>query len=77
IAPPRETRASNFWGRPFKVIHADEFARDQLAQIQDPAIRAVATRYGKSRIGSVDQISDCTDVVSYPAVYGKLRALYE
>ena len=59
------------------MIHADNIARDLVATIQDPVVRAIAERHGRALFGSVDQIADSTDVLSYPNVFARLRALYE
>ena len=77
LTPPRDTRATDYWGRPFKVIHAENIARDLVATIQDPVVRTIAERHGRALFGSVDQIADSTDVLSYPEVFARLRALYE
>lgn len=77
ITPPMEAKVSPFWDRPFQVIHADRFVAAIDASIADPSLRALLNRAGRARYGSLDQISDSTDVLSYPAVSARLRALYE
>lgn len=72
ITPPLETNRRFFFGRPFLVIFAERFVEAIAAAIRDPQMRAL-----KAPFGSVDQISDSTDVLSYPGVYRKMRGLYE
>lgn len=57
ITPPLAEELSNFHGRPFQVIHSDNFANAICAQIQDPAIQRLIKR---GLIGSIDQFSDST-----------------
>ncbi|MGH3145223.1 MAG: DUF4037 domain-containing protein [Rubrobacter sp.] len=71
ITTPIETRVSRYHDRPFLVIHADRFARAIEAAIEDPEVGVL-----RARFGSVDQFVDSTDVLSRPAVYGRLRAMY-
>jgi hypothetical protein len=51
--------ASNFYERPFPVIHAEQFARALLEQITDPEVKLIAAR---PLIGNVNQWSDNTDI---------------
>jgi hypothetical protein len=60
-----------FYGRPFIVLHADRFAEACLARVQDPWLRSLP------RIGSIDQWSDSTDVLSKPALLPRLAAAYD
>jgi Domain of unknown function (DUF4037) len=69
---PAETR--DFFGRPFKVIALHGFASALRARIEDEAVRRVAAR---RPIGSVDQFSDSTDLVSHKEWRATLRKLYE
>ncbi|MGH2559363.1 MAG: DUF4037 domain-containing protein [Thermomicrobiales bacterium] len=72
ITPPLDPTVRPFFGRPFQVLVAGRFAEAILATITDPAVRAIPDFYG-----AVDQLSDSTDLLSNPAVYPKLRPLYE
>lgn len=65
---------SQFFDRPFKVIHGDIFAKALVAQISDPAMKRVASR---PLIGSIDQLSDSTDVLAVVDWRPILRKLYE
>ena len=59
-----------FHGRPAEVIGADRFVDALLATVTDPALR------GLPLIGSVDQVSDNTDLLERPTLAHRLRALY-
>jgi hypothetical protein len=74
ITEPRPARASNFFGRPFQVIQAAEFAEAISARISDPQLVMMASR---GLIGGVDQFSDSTELLSDPRWLATLRALYE
>jgi len=73
ITEPRPARASSFWGRPFQVIQAAEFAEAITARISDPQLVTIASR---GLIGGVDQFSDSTDLLSDPRWRATLRRLY-
>lgn len=75
ITEPLAEHVSPFHGRPFQVIHGDHFVKAIIDVIDDQAVRELVTRIGV--IGSIDQISDTVDVVSYPERVAKLRALYD
>jgi hypothetical protein len=68
-------RVTDFFGRPFQVIHVGGgFADAICARIKDPAVKRLVE--GKL-IGSIDQFSDNTDMVSDPQWRLTLRRLYE
>lgn len=68
-------KVSNFFGRPFLVINVDGgFADAVRARITDPAVQRIAAH---KLIGSIDQISDNTDLLSDPRWRSTLRQLYE
>lgn len=71
IHPPVAARVSPFFDRPFLVIHGDRFADAIRETIDDTAVRALPPH-----LGSADQISDSTDVLSYPQIRVRLRDLY-
>jgi hypothetical protein len=75
ITAPIDPRPRPYHERPFRVLHAERFAAPTAAAIADPAVRAIVERAGL--IGSLDQVSDNTGVVSDPAIAARLRALYE
>jgi len=64
---------SQFFSRPFKVIDGGSFAQALLEQINDPAVKLVASR---PLIGSIDQFSDSTDLRTAGDLWPELRRLY-
>ena len=75
ITEPLPAKADNFFGRPFKVIElVGGFSKAITAQITDAEVKRIASR---KPIGSVDQFSDSTDLLSDPQWRIKLRSLYE
>lgn len=68
------TRGQQFFGRPFQVIALRGFARSIVERIEDESVRASAAR---PLIGSIDQFSDNTDLVSNSEWRATLRRLYE
>ena len=74
ITDPRPDKVGNFFGRPFKVINlAGGFSDAIRREITDPGVQQIA---GGKLVGSIDQISDNTDILSDPGWRSKLRALY-
>jgi hypothetical protein len=65
------TKVSPFHSRPYLVIHAERFAAATDAAITDPEVSSIPIK-----AGSVAQVTDNSDVLGQPEVYGKLRALY-
>lgn len=74
LTDPLPSEARDFFGRPFKVIALHGFADALLARISDERVRRIAAR---RPIGSIDQFSDSTDLVSHAAWRATLRKLYE
>ncbi|HEX2639805.1 MAG TPA: DUF4037 domain-containing protein, partial [Pyrinomonadaceae bacterium] len=75
ITEPLPARAENFFGRPFKVIElVCGFSKAITAQITDPEVTRITAR---KPIGSVDQFSDSTDLLSASQWRPILRKLYE
>ena len=74
ITDPLPTKPRDFFGRPFRVIELHGFAAATLARITDERVRRVAAR---KPIGSLDQFSDSTDLVSHAGWRATLRKLYE
>jgi hypothetical protein len=67
--------ASGFFGRPFLVIHVGGGFADAIRKrITDPLVRRIAAR---NLIGSIDQFSDSTDIISDPQWRKTIRKLYE
>lgn len=74
ITEPLPEKVSDFYNRPFKVIHGEVFANAIRRQITDPEVQRIAAR---GLIGNVDQISDNTDLRSKVSWYPLLRRLYK
>ncbi len=72
ITKPLNTKVSQFHGRPFLIIQANDFADAILASIDDDGVKALP-KY----LGGIDQFVDSTDVLAYPARYRLLTAIYE
>jgi hypothetical protein len=62
-----------FFGRPFRVIQGEKIANAILAQIKDPDVVPLTRR---SVIGSIDLVSDNTDVLEDPSLRPAIRRLY-
>lgn len=68
-------KADKFFNRPFLVIHLHgKFADEICSRITDPVVKRLAE---KPLIGSLDQVSDNTDILSDPQWRMTLRKLYE
>jgi hypothetical protein len=63
--------ASQFHGRPYRVLHAERFA-----EATERAIGSDVVRAWPPRVGSVNQFSDATDVLERPALLSRLSAVY-
>lgn len=74
ITEPMPAEARGFFGRPFHVIALHGFDRAIVARIADERLRRLAQ---KPLIGSLDQFSDSTDLVSYTQWRPIIRHLYE
>jgi hypothetical protein len=61
-----------FHNRPFLVLGAERFARAIAARIEADAVRELP-----DDIGGIDQWVDSTDVLSDPARFSRLKALYQ
>lgn len=69
--PPVEARVSSFHDRPYLVIHGERFSDAIRETIEDEAVLALP-----AHLGGADQLSDSTDLLSYPKLRSRLRALY-
>ena len=63
------TKVSNYYDRPFLVIHGDAFASSIRGTIRDPKL--------KKNVGSVDQFIDSHDLLEQLSVVRRLRVVYE
>jgi len=61
VTPVIPPEISNFHGRPFHVPHSGRFVNALLDQIADPQVKNLAPR-----VGSINQISDSTDILENP-----------
>ncbi len=73
ITASMRTTVRQFHDRPFLVISMGDFSKAILAQISDPTVREIAL---KRPIGSIDQFSDSTDLLSDASWRPTLRMLY-
>ena len=72
ITQPLATNISNYYGRPYSVIHGERFAKAIKQAIKDPQIKRI-----KTDVGSIDQFTDSTNVVEDLALCKKLRTVYK
>jgi hypothetical protein len=73
ITDPLPTTAQPFHDRPFIVISMGAYSQAIAAKLTDPALVHLRT---KPLIGSPDQFSDSTDLLSSPTWRPALRGLY-
>ena len=73
LAEALPEQVSGFYGRPFRVIHAEAFALSLCEKIVDPKMKRIAA---KGLIGGLDQFSDNTDLRSHPAWRPAIRGMY-
>ena len=71
ITPAIEPMVSNFHERPFKVLHSGRFVDTLMQHIEDPDVKALP-----AHLGSVNQISDNTDVLDEIKRCKKFRDFY-
>ena len=74
LTDPLPTETGSFHGRPFMVIHAERFSQALSEKITDPEVNRIAA---KGLIGSLDQLSDNTDLRSHVSWRPAIRHLYE
>ncbi len=71
ITKPLETQVSQYYNRPYLVIHADVFAKEISETIETENLRT------KARIGSINQFIDSTDVITNVKLCDRLRVMFE
>jgi hypothetical protein len=71
VTAPLDADVRPFHGRPFQVPDSNRFVDALRAAISDPAVRAI-----EHDAGSINAISDNTDVLTRPWLWRSLRALY-
>jgi len=72
ITKPLATNTSDYYRRPYSVIHGERFAKAIKQAIKDPEVRRI-----KTDVGSVDQFTDSTNVVEDLALCKKLLGVYQ
>ncbi len=70
LTPPVEAAVTPYYTRPYLVLHAGRVADVLLAAITDPAVRSLPA------YGSIDQVSDNTDLLGDVEARARLRGLY-
>ena len=73
ITKPHPVKASQFHGRPFRVIQADQFVSAIKNQIRDPEVKRISEL---TLIGAVEQFSTSTDVLSDTEILARLKDVY-
>ncbi len=74
VTPRLDTVPSPFHGRPFTVIHGDRFAGALRNAIRDDEVRRIASR---RLIGSIDLVSDSTDLLEDTSRRTAFASLYQ
>ncbi|MDP8911631.1 MAG: DUF4037 domain-containing protein [Actinomycetota bacterium] len=72
VTEPVDPAARQFYGRPFRVLFADRLVDALRAAITGPAVRAL-----DHLAGSIDAVSDSTDVLTRPRLWRRLGGLYD
>jgi hypothetical protein len=73
LTEPLPEKTTSFFGRPFRAIWGEKFSRAFCARVTDPAVRRLIEL---PLIGSIDQFSDNTDLLSDPRWRLALRNLW-
>lgn len=73
LTPPLSQEATDFYGRPFKAIATHGFAESLINLIQDPHVKKLTAQ---PIIGSIDLISDNTDILETIIYRHRLEYLY-
>lgn len=72
ITKPLSTKATRYFGRPYLVIHGDNFASAIKEAIQDRNVKRITTN-----VGSIDQFVDSHDLMQQLSVLRRLGVVYE
>jgi hypothetical protein len=70
LTDPVDPTVRPYYGRPFRVLMSERLVEACLAGVTDPNLLALPL------VGSIDQVADSTDLLSYPDRVQRLRALY-
>jgi len=71
ITKPLSTEVSNYFQRPYAVIHADRFAEAIRKALRHPELKTIEVG-----VGSIDQFTDSTTLIENPTLGRKLRTIY-
>ena len=74
LTKPLPEQVTSFFGRPFQVIELHGFSGALIEQIEDPRVKRIAAQ---SPLGSLDLLSDNTNLVSNPRWRPRVRQLYD
>ena len=74
LTRPFPEQTISFFGRPFQVMALHGFTKALLEQIEDPEVKRIAAQ---APMGSLDLLSDNTNLVSDPRWRPRIRHLYE
>jgi hypothetical protein len=72
VTAPLDPDVRQFYDRPFQVPDSNRFVDALRATISDPAVRAI-----EHQAGSINAVSDNTDILTRPWLWRSLRGLYE
>ena len=72
ITSAMATEVSNYFERPYKVIHAERFAEAIRKVIRDREVKAI-----RADLGSIDQFTDSTNVIEDQLLCKRLQVAYE
>jgi hypothetical protein len=71
ITKPLPTRVTNYYGRPYLVIHGDAFASAIKAAITDPKVKRI-----RDDFGSIDQFIDSVDLMQELSLVRRLGVVF-
>jgi hypothetical protein len=72
ITEPIDTSVSQFYDRPYMVIHAERFAMALLDKVDSMFLKSI-----KRMVGSVDQFADSTDIFYWNEALRSFGSLYD
>jgi hypothetical protein len=72
LTEPVDPAVRQFWGRPIRVLFADRFVDALRAALKDPDVRAI-----DHEAGSIDALSDNTNLLSRPELWRRVAALWD
>ena len=72
ITSPMPVKATNYFERPYKVIHGEHFAAAIKKVIKDREVKTIRTE-----VGSIDQFTDSTNVVEDRQLCQRLQIAYD